>query len=1172
MEEFCEPKKLSNTLIDNTDKLKMAAYLRRCIKEKDINTIQIATGYWDVPGMALVTEELKAFLERGDTRLQILIGQEPNVKGYYLKDPMQKFPDDFIKTDLLQLHVKEEYKAAVDLLLTHCKHTEGNEDGEEIEVGTGQIAVHKYTEDKVGKEVFLHSKCYIFMGSEGSFGIIGSSNFTRNGLTQNAELNYLETDSARITAEPKMGSASKGHIYWFEEKWGQSTPWTNKFVNEIIKPTPIGREVNRERKLRQKAEEEALAKPFTPYELYIKLLQTQFATFLDTKLSGQIKDYLPAAYSAYDYQIDAVKQCYEYMQRHGGFLLADVVGLGKTVVGALIVRHFLSTPQKDGRGGRVLIVTPPAVLQPWRDTLGDICAADPELNDRIDYISLGRLDKFTEGMDDEADEERLDDGTLDGVLDQSRTHGLILIDESHRFRNSDTEMYRALNGLIGSITPTPYVGLLSATPQNNRPQDLKNQIYLFERTPKSSTLTKVPGGDLDAFFKEVHAEYQELIDKNSPLLEDQRTERLKRLSEEIRSKVLVDIMVRRTRTDVEMNYGEDMEAQGLVFPQIVGPTALKYVMDSAQVSLFNDTMRLIAPGEEDKDGLTYARYRAIEYFADPTHAEKHKGRGSRTAGDVARQLAWLMQQSLVKRLESSAGAFRESLHNLWQNTQNMIRMWGNNTLFVCPDIDINGELRAHPTFEQAVVALRRKINYLNKQGRNEGGKNAEYRREDFQPEYIELLQRDERILSDLCARWDPKWIKKDPKLEAFKRQLPALFDPEKNTTGLLVIFTEAIPTAVELGRVVKEAGHRPLVIRSQNREEERVVIRRNFDANCPASEQLSNYDVLITTDTLAEGVNLHRAHVILNYDTPWNATRLMQRIGRVNRIGSEAPNIYVYNFMPSDEGDERIKLVQKAHVKLQSFHTLFGEDSKIFSNAEDVVHYALLPTFDQIEEEVGDAPYLKYVNELRAYVKAHRPRYRRIEEANAPGDWLMVQTADMGTAYFLVGTQPANAMIVCIDPQSKTKREAKVVSPIDVLEELRADEAACAIDPPMNSEKMWVTLEKKALQEYLNHINDKASTRASDALTKAREIIDKLYDMPNLSAAAKQILKQANKQVRNGNVDVINKVLSIDRERSAPDLQLFPLEELIEQTLGRLAKEAPPAPKGNPRIILGTIK
>ena len=351
------------------------------------------------------------------------------------------------------------------------------------------------------------------------------------------------------------------------------------------------------------------------------------------------------------------------------------------------------------------------------------------------------------------------------------------------------------------------------------------------------------------------------------------------------------------------------------------------------------------------------------------------------------------------------------------------------------------------------------------------------------------------------------------------------------------------------------------------------MIRRNFDANCPAAEQLSDYDVLITTDTLAEGVNLHRAHVILNYDTPWNATRLMQRIGRVNRIGSAAPHIYVYNFMPSDEGDERIKLVQKAHVKLQSFHTLFGEDSKIFSNAEDVVHYALLPTSDQIEDEVGDAPYLKYVKELRAYVKAHRPRYRRIEEANAPGDWLMVQTTDdKGTAYFLVGTQPANAMIVYFDPQSKTRSRFKVVSPIDVLEELRADEAACAIDPPMNSEKMWKTLEKEALQAYKNHVYDKSSTRVNDAPTKAREIIDKLYGMPDLSTTAKQILKQANKQVRSGNVDVINRILEIDRKQYARQQQLFSLDDLIEQALGGLAKEVPVASKGDPRVILGTIK
>ena len=349
---------MNNTLIDNsTDALSMQTYLKQCIGKEGIDHIRIATGYWDVPGMALVADELRAFLEREGTRLQILIGKDPYVYASHLKDQKQKFPDDYIKTDLLRLLIKEEYKLAVDLLLTHCKHTETDDDGQEIEVGTGRIEVNKYTEDKNGKEVFLHSKCYIFMGSDSSFGIIGSSNFTQKGLTENAELNYLETNGMIITAEPKEGSPSKGHRIWFDEKWEQSAPWTNVFVNEFVKPSPIGQEVNRERKQRQKEEEVAATAPFTPYELYIKLLQTQFATFLDTKLSSQIKDYLPTTYSAFDYQIDAVKQCYEYMQRHGGFLLADVVGLGKTVVGALIVRHFLTEPQKDGRGGEIRSAT-----------------------------------------------------------------------------------------------------------------------------------------------------------------------------------------------------------------------------------------------------------------------------------------------------------------------------------------------------------------------------------------------------------------------------------------------------------------------------------------------------------------------------------------------------------------------------------------------------------------------------------------------------------------------------------------------------------------------------------------------------------------------------------------------------------------------------------------------
>ena len=1134
-----EPEKLSNTLIDNTDKLKMAAYLRRCIKEKDINTIQIATGYWDVPGMALVVDKLATFLERDGTQLQILIGQEPYVYAGQVKEPTYRrnFPDDYIKKDLEELELKEEYKGVVDLLLTHCGK---------------KMQVRKYT------KAFLHAKCYIFSKTfmkDGSWkyynamAIMGSSNFTYKGLLGNAELNYLETVSSTIGANYEEIRV-KGHIYWFNEMWEQAEDWTPTFLEQVVKPTPIGQEVNRERKQRQKEEEEALAKPFTPYELYIKALQICFGTYLDTKFNRKIENYVPENYRSFSYQTDAVKLCYNRMKAHGGFLLADVVGLGKTVVAAMLVRHFLSEPQAaDGRERRVLIITPPSVQGAWKSTLHDFFAEEPKLERTIDYITLGRLDKF---VNDDTDEEEVDDGSFSQTLDSSKRYGLILIDESHRFRNSGTKMYDALNDLIGATSPTPYVGLLSATPQNNRPNDLKNQIFLFQRNHKNSTLTKANGGNLDAFFKEINMEYTALINNNSNLSADERRDWLDDLSRRLREGVLEDILIRRTRTDVEKYYGSDMEQQRLVFPQIIGPQSLEYVMTKKQSILFDYTSECIAPSEGE-EGLTYARYRAIEYFVSEENKQKHKGRGSLTAGDVARQLAWLMQQSLVKRLESSASAFRESLQNLLRYTQNMIDMWENNTLFICPDINVNDALK--DGLQQGVDTLRRKIRELTEKGKNEKGKNAEYTRDDFQEVFIELLQEDKKQLNILVESWNT--IGKDPKLDEFKRRLSELLDPDKNPSEKLVIFTEAVVTADELEEVVKQAGESPLVVRSKNRNELRDVIRRNFDANCPPEEQRNDYNVIIATDTLAEGVNLHRANVILNYDTPWNATRLMQRIGRVNRIGSEAPRIYIYNFMPSAQGDEQIQLVRKAYVKLQSFHTLFGEDSKVFTEAERVVHYELVERFDQTVEQEGAAE-LEYVRELRAYYNAHRQRYRQIEDTDK--GWEM--RAGCGdTAYFLVQAAPAAPLAVRIPP---TEQKAEVVSPLTILADLLTDPSAPALPLPKN----WKKLSVQALTAYNQHSINISKQRIDGKIQDASQILAHLSEREDLSDKAEDLLAELRERIDQGNTDLAQRIIQTNEKQ---DWSQGFLDDTLEQAFGALLAENS-VKQQQARIMLGTIK
>ena len=1150
---------MHNNLIDNSsDALSMQQYLKRCILAEGVDKIQIATGYWDIPGMTLVLNELKSFLEREETSFELLIGKDPYVYTSMIKNPKYKdatYPYDFIRTDIHDLEIKEEYEDVIKLLLKYG--------------GSSKIQIRIYTKNSKEEDEFLHSKCYIFSGSSHSFGIVGSSNFTKKGLLGNAELNYLETDPARITARPTHGSNAKGHICWFEEKWKLSKEWTQEFLEQIIKKSPIYIDIQKN-----------TAQEFTPYEQYIKLLQLQFGDVVDKNLGQEIEGYLPAKVHKLDYQIEAVKRCISIMHEHGGFMLADVVGLGKTIIGTLIIKRFLSVPENDGRERKVLIITPPAIQSGWKKTIAMFDKdSDEKIAPYIDFITTGRIANVTEEDDwEENDDDSADSGEFVGTL-QDKNYGFIVIDESHKFRNSTTFMYRSLDELIikiGSNTGVyPYIGLLSATPQNNRPNDLKNQIYLFERNRNDSTLKKAESGNIEKFFADVNREYDLLINNRSNITEEERKQRLEAVSKKLRDCVLSDILERRTRTDVEKYYKEDMESQGLVFPKIVGPNTLKYIMDDELAQLFSDTMTIIAPNQNERlltnEWLKYSRYRAIEYFVDPANEQKHTGRGNRGVNDVARQMATIMQILLVKRLESSFTAFTQSLFNLRRYTENMIRMWENNTIFVCPQINVNQELDYEAktkkrggkvSFNDCVEEIRVKIQKLTNQGRNERGQNAEYERNDFKEEYYSQLKEDHNLISNLCDRWAKN--SQDPKFDAFKENIkPELFNPEKNTSGKLVIFSEAIDTVQALARAVKAKGYKPLVITAANRDEMEKTIEENFDANYEG-EWKDEYNVIITTEVLAEGVNLHRANVILNYDTPWNSTRLMQRIGRVNRIGSKEPFVYVYNFMPSAEGDAQIELVRKAHTKLQSFHILFGEDSKIFSDEESVVHYDMIKT---IEGE--ESPMQQYVYELKQYKETHPERYKQIEQTNE--GWEMAQATN-GTAYFIVKAPRSAKLAISIHTAEDSQSKAQIISLLELLEAMRVDESAQRIALPDN----WQQLSADAIKtynQYFVHIN---KSRAGDKRTLALQIIVKLYNNDTISEKSKELLKNTRKLVDKGSLDIIKKILAIGQELEEKNSRLFIIEqqdidEILEREIGKLVTNVQ-SKQGEASIILATIK
>ncbi|MCM1380199.1 MAG: SNF2-related protein [Prevotella sp.] len=1100
---------MKNTLIDNSDKLKLVETLKELLSNPKCNRLLIATGYWDIPGTTLLYDELKAFFERGG-KMQLLIGKEPQLRAYQTLPPKEdekRFPDFYIKRDIDRL--TDTYKPAVQLLIDYAPVDT---------VAESQIRIHVYGQD--GEEQFLHAKCYITYCEEAdgsiddAHGIIGSSNFTEKGLLDNAELNYLETDNVRVASiDPTV--KGKTHREWFNEMWERSEPWTGRFIQEILKPSPLGTEVVAER------EKETEPEPLTPYEVYIKYLQMQFGDMVDANTTEILKSYLPPTFNALEYQLDAVKQCFSVMKRFGGFILGDVVGLGKTVVGVMLIRHFLENAEVYGRAPKVLIVTPPAIKKAWVKTIADF-----DKNTRnsiglcVDFVTTGSIGKLAADFED-ADVDPDEDGD---EIEEIKTdnYGLVLIDESHNFRNSETQKYKAIDDLIGFISPTPFVALLSATPQNNTPRDLYNQIRLFQRDPNNSTLPNVEGGKLDSFFSGVGKRFAvaRAIPQDTAKGRAEAKKIIHEISEEVRRCVLNDLVVRRTRTDIKKMYGADAEL--LKFPTVVGPHKLEYKMDEELQQIFFNTTQAIcppAPGEpfDPNIHIGFYRYAAITQFVNPEHTKLYEKRNL-TVDSITRRLKRIMQILLVKRLESSLAAFKATLENLRRYNDVMIDMLENDCVFICPDLDVNKlHAEAEGDFQKFKAAVEAGI-------AKKGGNNRRFRAADFKASYLKDLKGDKRLIDKLLDAWRANT--EDPKFERFREAInPELFNPAiNNPSGLnkprLVIFTEAIDTLNSLTRALKNKGHRVLSITAGNRDDMQEAIEANFDANCPVEKRRDDYDVIVTTEVLAEGVNLHRSNVILNYDAPWNATRLMQRIGRVNRIGSTEEFVHVFNFFPSDEGNSQIRLIEKAYAKLQSFHEMFGEDNKVFSENEELVDHDLSRFVDGDE-----SPFGPFINELKAFRDQSPERYAYIASVDPDalgGTLLTVAESDRGIFVFTDDTKELISVEAQIGDDAPAPR---VVSSLATMQQLKCDPSARFSPAQLGDSKLYAA----ALRAYHKHVVHHTSSSDTDKNVKAaRAVVYNLRNLATLTDESRRLLKQIDRLILGKDKFLIKQVMKFE--------------------------------------------
>jgi len=675
----------------------------------------------------------------------------------------------------------------------------------------------------------------------------------------------------------------------------------------------------------------------TPYELYLKLIYEYMQE--DINLQDDIEFFLPQGFMPLQYQQQAVQQAIKKLNEYNGVFLADVVGLGKTFIAAQLLQQIK---------GRILVICPPVLKSYWEESLHDF-----RVPARVE--SLGKLDKVIRfGLD------RFD---------------YVVVDEAHRFRNEATHSYADLL----DICRGKKVILVTATPLNNTIDDIFAQLKLFQ-APKNSTIPGIP--NLERFFTSLRNRFKGL-DRTDPLYKAT----IKEVSREIRERILKHVMVRRTRSDVMTYFKKDTESQGLFFPEMQDPRRIVYKFEGNLEVIFNQTIGLLQE-------FRYARYVPLLYYIGSKQLSEFERQQQRNIGGF-------MKGILIKRLESSFYAFRQSIRRFIESYERFIGMFNAGTIYISKDIDVYDLLD-----NDDLDTLERYV---------EEEKAQKYPAEDFRGEFIDDLHHDLATLRQVETIWQK--VDQDPKVEAFIDQLT------RDSTLInhrIVVFTESRETGDYLfeqlnrqfpGEVMffsSQGGKTGKAPVTHNPTLARDLIKAAFDPNQPLTNP--QLRLLISTDILSEGINLHRANVLINYDLPWNPTRVLQRAGRVNRLGTNFPDIFIYNFFPTSQADAHLGLEANITNKIQMFHDILGEDSRYLSDGEEIGSQELFDTLNRKqaytgEDEEGDSElkYLEMMRKLRDEQPTLFEKIKRLPKKARSGHRVAGLESDRLVTFFRIG-------------------------------------------------------------------------------------------------------------------------------------------------------------------------
>ena len=912
-------------IFDNIDQRLLPA-LRETLKTAD--HADFCVGYFNLRGWRGLSSYIEAWEGGEGGCCRLLVGMQPPPEDTF-RDAMRLDQENDGIDNQRALRLKQRLAEEFRQQLTVGVPTRADEKG------LRQLA-RQIRDEKVKVKLFLrhplHAKLYLLHRPDPitpTVGYLGSSNLTLAGLSRQGELNVevLDPDTCQKLED------------WFEDRW--TDRWCIDISKELVEI--IEQSWAREERI-------------PPYHIYLKM-----AYHLSNEAREGLNEFqIPRDFEGklFEFQTAAVKIAAHHLNRRGGVLIGDVVGLGKTLMGAALARIF-----EDDHDLETLIICPKNLVRMWEDY-------------RDEYRLRGRVLSISRVISE---------------LPNLRRYRLVLIDESHNLRNREGKRYGAIQEYIQENESK--VILLSATPYNKTYLDLSNQLRLFvgedeDLGIRPEQLIRKLGGE--AAFSSKHQRGSRTLAafEHSEHIDDWRE--LMRL-----------YLVRRTRSFITENYAEtesETERRFLTFPDGARsyfptrtPKTVKFTIDDQNPD--DPYAQLYSPHVVDTiSNLKLPRYGLANYIdrtpsKPPTPGEQKQLENLSRGG---KRLIGFSRTNLFKRLESSGQVFIQSVErHILRNHIFLYAIENNKPLPIGSqnaemldsrlyDEDADDLNLTSDPFDDDTDDTEEKFDDTSSQfvsyttdAFNEKAAEiyhlymTQYRSRFrwIRPDLFNQLLRtdlndDAHALLEVLQQYGTWDAEKDGKLNALGDLLTQYHPDDK-----VLIFTQFADTVRYLNDALSARGITQIEEVTGDTSDPTELARRFSPLSNNRQNRQNELRVLISTDILSEGQNLQDCAIVVNYDLPWAIIRLVQRAGRVDRIGQEAENILCYSFLPAEGVERIINLRARVRARLHQNAEVVGTDEAFFE--DDRNEQAILDLYneqaglldDELDNDVDLASY-----------------------------------------------------------------------------------------------------------------------------------------------------------------------------------------------------------------------